>query len=394
MRLINTQTLQLEEFWDGGWSWMRGPQYATLSHTWGSEEVTLQEIQGDRTLIKHKSGFSKIRDTCKQAKQDGYPYVWIDTCCIDKTSSTELAEAINSMYEWYKKSALCYVYLADVCHGPDFISQFRHSRWFTRGWTLQELLAPSRIRFFDCNWSYVGNKADHMKEISEITDIDLYALAGGDLRNLSVARRMSWAASRQTTRLEDIAYCLLGIFQISMPLLYGEGARAFQRLQEAIMNCTPDQSLFAWMDESFRSYNGLFDDTDTSERQGLLTRSPKAFKDSKSVAQFYAQTPGRGIAIPTNSGIRIDLLMARDQFYGNGRVYVAVLDCPIGNIPGRLAGIRLLRLSPTGDHYARIDIPRLFHFAVEKTDIGGFDPTAPQTYLVDVQSGDWNFLYS
>lgn len=187
MRLISTQTLQLDGFWD----WRTRPPYAILSHTWGGEEVTFQEMQGDRTLINHKSGFSKIRNICKQAQRDGYHYVWIDTCCIDKTSSTELAEAINSMYQWYKESALCYAYLADVSDGPDFVSQFKRSRWFTRGWTLQELLAPSRIRFFDCNWSYVGNKADHMKEISVITDIDPYALAGGDLRNLSVARRMS-----------------------------------------------------------------------------------------------------------------------------------------------------------------------------------------------------------
>ncbi|KAE9375134.1 HET-domain-containing protein [Stipitochalara longipes BDJ] len=390
MRLLNAQTLQLEEFWEGG---STRPKYAILSHTWGSEEVTLQEMQGNTNLIRHKSGFSKIRDSCDQARRDQYDYVWVDTCCIDKTSSTELAEAINSMYQWYKDSAVCYAYLADVRNSPDVISQFRRSRWFTRGWTLQELLAPSRIKFFDCNWSDIGNKADYMKEISEITGIDLYALAGGDLQNLSVARRMSWAASRQTTRLEDIAYCLLGIFQISMPLLYGEGARAFQRLQEAIMNYTPDQSLFAWRDESFRSYNGLFDDTDTSERQGLLTRSPEAFKYCKSVAQFYAQTPRQGTATPINSGIRIDLLMARDQFYGNGRVYVAVLDCPIGNIPGQLAGIRLLRLSPTGDHYARIDMPRLFHFAVGQKHIRGFDPTISRKRLVDVQSGisflDW-----
>lgn len=179
-----------------------------------------------------------------------------------------------------------------------------------------------------------------------------------------------------------------------MPLLYGEGARAFQRLQEAIMNCTADQSLFAWMDESFRSYDGRFDDTDTSERQGLLARSPKAFQNSKSVAQFYAPTPGRGNAVPTNSGVRIDLLMAKDQKHTNERVYVAVLDCPIGNVPGRLAGIRLLRLSPTGDHYARIDMPRLFHFAVDKRDIRGFDPTTTQPYLVDVQSSTWNLTCS
>jgi len=227
MRLINTQTLQLEEFLEDGSMRFR---YAILSHTWGSKEATFQEMQGDRTQIKDTPGFIKIRDSCHQAQRDKYRYIWIDTCCIDKTSSTELAEAINSMYQWYKDSAICYVYLADVRDGPNFSFEFKRSRWFTRGWTLQELLAPSKTEFFDCTWSHVGTKLDHMKEISEITDIDLYALAGGDLGKLSVARRMSWAASRQTTRLEDIAYCLLGIFQINMPLLYGEGVRAFRRL--------------------------------------------------------------------------------------------------------------------------------------------------------------------
>ncbi|PMD24481.1 HET-domain-containing protein [Hyaloscypha hepaticicola] len=270
MRLLQTTTLRLEEFFassaiDERLENQGIPKYAILSHTWGFEEITFQDITGDRTIIQHKTGFSKVRNSCRQARADGYAYIWIDTCCIDKTSSAELSEAINSMYQWYKDSAICYAYLSDVLIHPgpsDLPHNLRHpfytedgmryssspsySRWFSRGWTLQELLAPVKLQFFDRNWNSIGMKEDHMNTISRITNIDLFALNGGDLRRLSIARRMSWAANRQTTRIEDMAYCLLGVFGINMPLLYGEGAKAFIRLQEEILKISNDQSLFAW----------------------------------------------------------------------------------------------------------------------------------------------------
>jgi hypothetical protein len=181
-----------------------------------------------------KAGYSKIRGCCKAAAADGFEYVWIDTCCIDKTSSSELSEAINSMYKWYQEAEVCYVYLADVF--PDIsTSSFAKSRWFTRGWTLQELIAPSSVIFFDAHWRDIGTKASLVKPIAEITGIHIDALSNGRVSRFSVAQRMSWASRRETTREEDIAYCLLGIFSINMPLLYGEGQKAFLRLQEEIM---------------------------------------------------------------------------------------------------------------------------------------------------------------
>jgi hypothetical protein len=196
---------------------MQIPKYAILSHTWGLGEITFQDMRGNRALAERTAGFAKVRDSCRQARRDGYGYIWIDTCCIDKTSSTELSEAINSMYQWYKNSAVCYVYLSDVDENPfDRYSRtdrnIYHSRGFTRGLTLQELIDPQNIQFFSGDWSPIGTKLELMELISRITSIDLYALEGGDLRRLSIARRMSWAANRHTTRLEDTAYCLLGIF--------------------------------------------------------------------------------------------------------------------------------------------------------------------------------------
>ena len=163
-----------------------------------------------------------------------------DLCCIDKTSSAELSEAINSMYRWYQESGVCYAYLADV---PP--NAFSKSRWFTRGWTLQELIAPSTVIFLDQKWQEIGTKSSLQRVISEITGIPTDILLGGDLEDASIAQRMSWASKRETTRVEDAAYCLMGIFSIHMPMLYGEGERAFIRLQEEIMRVSDDHSLFA-----------------------------------------------------------------------------------------------------------------------------------------------------
>ena len=194
----------------------------------------------------------KIRDACKVAREAGYEYLWIDSCCIDKTSSSELSEAINSMYLWYGQANACYAYLADVPSAEDpraTDSSFRKSRWFTRGWTLQELIAPRSLTFLSAEWEVIGSKFALDDLIEEITGIpDAALLHRKTLDNFSVAQRLSWASARETTRIEDRAYSLLGIFDISMPTLYGEGERAFRRLQEEILLRVPDQSLFAWKD--------------------------------------------------------------------------------------------------------------------------------------------------
>ncbi|KAH7397242.1 heterokaryon incompatibility protein-domain-containing protein, partial [Pyrenochaeta sp. MPI-SDFR-AT-0127] len=248
MRLINCSTLQLEDFFD-----LNIPRYAILSHTWGSEEVTFADFTLNQAAAIAKEGYKKIHATCKQALRDGLNYAWVDTCCIDKTSSAELSEAINSMFRWYSRSDICYAYLADVPIA-EFERSFPKSKWFTRGWTLQELLAPQAVEFFDREWNKLGTRSTHAQRISEITAIEEEALVGFMIRNdyvrdlsrFCVAKKMSWASCRKTTRLEDTAYCLLGIFDINMPLLYGEGDRAFMRLQEEIIRTIVDDSILAW----------------------------------------------------------------------------------------------------------------------------------------------------
>jgi hypothetical protein len=216
------------------------PPYAILSHTWGAdgEEVTFKELI-DHTG-KNKAGYNKIRFCEKQAKSDGLQYFWVDTCCIDKSSSAELTEAINSMFRWYHKAAKCYVYLSDVSiHNDDesdhfHQSDFQKSRWFTRGWTLQELIAPVSLEFFSLEGKRIGDKRSTEQQIYQITGIPFQALRGNPLSNFTIAERFSWAAKRDTKRKEDRAYCLLGLFDVSMPLIYGEGEKAFTRLRDEI----------------------------------------------------------------------------------------------------------------------------------------------------------------
>ncbi len=168
---------------------------------------------------------------------------------IDKTSSAELSEAINSMYKWYEQADICYVYLSDIATAERTsrvkIMEFRNSKWFTRGWTLQELIAPRSVEFYARDWTDLGTKSSRQDEISIITGIDVRILDGEDPAICNVAERLSWAATRTTTRIEDAAYCLLGLFQVHMPLLYGEGERALIRLQEEILKTTEDYTLLA-----------------------------------------------------------------------------------------------------------------------------------------------------
>ncbi|OAG06035.1 HET-domain-containing protein, partial [Paraphaeosphaeria sporulosa] len=264
MRLLSTKSLQLEQFNDEE----RLPPYAILSHTWGEEEVTLDDLL--REHVQTMIGYRKIEQTCRIAAQDGFGYVWIDTCCIDKSSSAELSEAINSMFRWYALSQKCYAYLEDLVwhegqssgvgsHQYGNAHSLQRSRWFTRGWTLQELIAPSEVYFYDKYWTLTGTRTALADILAKITSVDLEVLVNLDLyisrtqhlkvflRERSVAQRMSWASKRKTTRPEDLAYCLLGIFDIHMPLLYGEGIeKAFRRLQMEILRYSTDQSILAW----------------------------------------------------------------------------------------------------------------------------------------------------
>jgi hypothetical protein len=220
------------------------PSYAILSHTWSpNQEVIFEDLDNvqDTTAIEErKSGYRKIDFCVQQAKRDSLHHVWVDTCCIKKQDLVELQTALNSMFRWYRDAVVCYVYLADVSTTVDdsegtWETAFRKSRWFTRGWTLQELLAPRKLLFFSKEGLYLGNRQTLEQQIHEITGIALPALRGVPLSNFSVEERMSWVADRHTTREEDKAYSLLGLFDIFMPLHYGETAeKAFLRLRRTI----------------------------------------------------------------------------------------------------------------------------------------------------------------
>ncbi|VUC26757.1 unnamed protein product [Clonostachys rosea] len=247
MRLLNTSSLEVQEF---------GhiiPHYAILSHTWEKDEVLFHDMING--TAHKKAGYSKVLGCCRLAKERGLKWIWIDTLCIDKTSSSELSEAINSMYKWYEGSTICFVYLWDVYNRlddtslsqwPVRTSDIRRSRWFTRGWTLQELIAPRYIEFYTFDWVEVGTKRSLERQISERTGIPAQVLRGESPLSHNVAERMSWASKRVTTRDEDMAYCLMGLFGVNMPLLYGEGRKAFLRLQEQILKQEDDYTIFMW----------------------------------------------------------------------------------------------------------------------------------------------------
>lgn len=170
------------------------------------------------------------------------------SCCIDKSSSAELSEAINSMFRWYRDAEVCYAYLCDVPNAPPSSGEawdhIKKSKWFTRGWTLQELVAPKDLRFYSEDWHHLGTKAQFADMISKMTKIGTRFLFGDNLDLASIAQKMSWAAHRHTTRLEDQAYSLLGIFDINIPLLYGEGSQAFQRLQHTLLTTYPEDQAY------------------------------------------------------------------------------------------------------------------------------------------------------
>ena len=318
MRLLNTTTITLSCF-DGD----DVPHYAILSHTWGDAEISFQDLLAKApSELGGLAGYAKIRSCCALAAQQGYEYVWIDTCCIDKTSSGELSEAINSMYRYYQEAQVCYAYLADVRITDSWCSDtwrdFRRSRWFTRGWTLQELLAPKQVIFYGSDWQELGSKSSLSSQISLITGIQLGHM--NDINSASVAQKMSWASRRETTIVEDIAYSLMGIFDVNMPQIYGEGKKAFMRLQHEIVKSSDDESIFAWMDA------GLIE-------SGIFAQSPKAFAQSGDVVQII---DGQKLYLPrppysvTNRGLAIEIIAWEDAASNKGISFVP-LNC--GRLP-------------------------------------------------------------
>ncbi|KIV98554.1 uncharacterized protein PV09_09650 [Verruconis gallopava] len=221
------------------------PPYAILSHTWSEgQEVTYSDLMAGTG--RKKTGFAKIRFCADRAAYDGFAYYWIDTCCINKSDSAELQTAVNSMFRYYQRAKKCYVYLSDV-QVPEEVADpqafrilwedsFRRSRWFTRGWTLQELLAPPIVEFFSKNAKLLGSKISLEREIHDITKLPIEVLRGQrKFSTFSIEERLEWVAPRTTTLKEDKVYCLLGIFGVFLPLIYGEGEEhAKYRLREEI----------------------------------------------------------------------------------------------------------------------------------------------------------------
>ena len=280
------------------------PPYAILSHRWGSidDEVSYQDLTQRRAEAYRKIGYQKIQSCCRHAFQDGFSYAWVDTCCIDKTSSAELSEAINSMYRWYEESQVCYVYLNDAMDKKSM----KDSQWFTRGWTLQELIAPKKVRFFNSDWNYIGEKTELTKTLYETTGIPVRVLLNYSVHDVCVSQVMFWASRRQATRIEDRAYSLLGLFNISLPILYGEGLRAFKRLQEEIIRTSIDHSIFAWH-------------LTTADYSGLLAASPDDFARSGKIQKMpfedYVDRFGFSMILAdykiTNRGLEIPLISTK-----------------------------------------------------------------------------------
>ncbi|KAI0881527.1 HET-domain-containing protein [Annulohypoxylon maeteangense] len=305
MRLLNVQSLELVYF--NGPS--RAPEYVILSHTWGEEEVTFADMSTKN--FRHKKGFSKIEGCRKLARKWGFEWFWVDTCCIDQSSSSELSESINSMYEWYEWARFCFAYLADLPHLPHSnypgspipldASAFRRSDWFRRGWTLQELLAPRWVNFYDASWEFVGDRENLYREISEATGINERIIRTTSLaKTKSIAMKLSWASGRMTSRPEDMAYCLMGLLEVNMPLLYGEGClKAFRRLQLELIKDNYDHTILTW---GLNSKNTRFNFSDAIP---LLAHSPNSFYDWDS--SVNPLPPEGSHYFSTNLGLQLSL---------------------------------------------------------------------------------------
>lgn len=311
MRLINVNTLKLEEFIGSN-----VPPYAIPSHRWSSEELTFKEVSKDR-VDRSKEGYAKLKAACEIALSDRQlQWLWIDTCCIDKRSSAELTEAINSMYGWYEQAKVCIVFLQDVEQSisgskdrrpckPISTSgtvEFEESVWFSRAWTLQELLASDQICFYDRRWTMIGTKVTMESRINASTRIPNSALRKErKWSEYPIAQKMFWASKRSATREEDLAYSLLGLFDVNMPLLYGEGKKAFIRLREEIIKISPDRSFLLW---------GV-----DRQETNLLASSPVEFSDIPDTVEFQDYRSDTAFVL-TNLGLEIHLQLDRIWVFG------------------------------------------------------------------------------
>ncbi|KAK5702381.1 hypothetical protein LTR17_022378 [Elasticomyces elasticus] len=238
-------------------------EYAMLSHTWGpdEEEVSYEDVRNGKEASKPGSGAKKIRFCIQQTTQDRLDYFWVDTCCINKKDDAELSRSLRSMFRWYAGAKKCYVYLADVPQGDvlgtDWEHDFQRSSWFRRGWTLQELIAPSLLEFYSKDGKSLGTKASLEVQIGDITGIPVKAIRGRDLAGFTIHEYQQWQEGRQTREPEDLVYSLLGLLDVSMPVLYGEGiVKTQQRLDSP----------------GYRDFTVPFSDTDMRGVEKLVGR--------------------------------------------------------------------------------------------------------------------------
>jgi len=411
MRLINTTTRSFEEFIG-----QNIPKYAILSHTWEEEEVSFADVVSNPRFRK-KKGWAKIAKTCEIAALEGHRYAWVDTCCIDKSSSAELTEAINSMYTWYRNAEVCYVFLSDltasasaprdtttdrardktkgkskeIAKNKTLDKSLGRCRWFSRGWTLQELIAPFHVVLYNQDWTCIGTKNDLSHLLHKITRISIAVLTHQvPLSEISVAQKMSWAAFRETTRIEDTAYCLLGIFDVNMPLLYGEGKKAFRRLQEEIIKSTLDLSILAWKLPSQTALPLGLKDVPLSEDDmvcGLLADSPEWFAECVTI-----RTARRGEIREfslTHTGIKIQSLLRYEELVvdkKNTYGYVLDLRCMTTGEPATYVGIRLKKCG--FDQFLRVNpwkysVPKRGWFSeAYRTSASLVSSVAPVRYLL------------
>ncbi|KAL8881573.1 MAG: hypothetical protein Q9198_001245 [Flavoplaca austrocitrina] len=312
------------------------PAYAILSHTWGEEEVVYRDLKKgkDKSKTVNKAGWRKIQFCAKQAAVDGLEYFWIDTCCIDKKNAVELGAAINSMFRWYQNAARCYVYLSDVSKPETGVDDqrawgeaFRKSRWFTRGWTLQELIAPRLLDFFSSEGKRLGSKLSLESEINEITGIEIKALRGDALSSFSIKERRSWVEHRNTTIEEDEAYCLIGIFDVSMVPNYGERRdQAFRRLEDEIHRMYKGNlNILNWLTkiDYGPQQSDFLQRWETGTCQWLLdSKTFLTWVEIKERRLFCPGIPGAGKTILTS--IVVDQLMTRfekDKTIGIAYIY-------------------------------------------------------------------------
>ncbi|RWA10586.1 hypothetical protein EKO27_g4516 [Xylaria grammica] len=366
------------------------PQYAILSHTWISpkDEITYQDFKQRKADIENdifkQKGWAKLKRYCDRAAKDGWEWAWMDTCCIDKTNPADTQEAINAMFRWYRNAGICYAYLEDVdvnvadanfppdldlddLAGKDHVADrtsFRHialkaflikAKWFTRGWTLQELLAPPFLVFVDRGWRRIGTReswADEIKEASRIDARHLTDFDPTDFRSCSIAMRLSWASYRDTTVEEDETYSLLGLFGFSLPLIYGEGKlQAFNRLQRELIAVYNDDSIFAWksLPRSSRHLLGVHQQGYNPGR-GILAPSIREFWDAFSLKSFGLY--GNSFSM-TNRGLEINAKRWRSK--KDPTKYLVRLNCGV-ELPRHIG----LPLDLVGDSYERTQVEELY----------------------------------